>query len=300
MQKLEFNLSEIDTKGVDAFIQACAKGQFGGAASIAQIILDNSKSEEVKIQIRDRFTKFTATKFSYLLSGGEELNKIHSNLLCVYLNRASKKLNISKDIPAFSEIAERYVAEDKTLLHFDRLYTLYQAVMNTLNMPGDIVELGVYRGGSLKFIREIVSRSNVPTKQIVGFDTFAGHIDTKRKDGGAHKVGMFSQTSKNAVEEYINDSSVLLIEGDASVTFKQYSKNCSGISFAHLDMDLYQPTADTLPLVFDLLAPGGVILLDDYGFTSCPGVKVAVDAFLDGKNMTSFHLMTGQMLLVKR
>lgn len=295
--KKTFSLAEVDTGVLDHFFQSCARGDFDGAASLAEMILDHSKNDEIKKQVRKRFTLFMSTRFSYLLDGDEELNNVHSGLLGVYLNRASKKLNISSDIPEFSEVATRYVKEGKTLLHYDRLYTLYQAILNTLEIQGDVVELGVYRGGSLKFTSEILGKHRVP-KRIIGFDTFSGHPEVDESDGRAHKHGMFS-TKIDAVTAYIGDENVELVAGDASVTFKEYATHSGGISLVHMDMDLHKPTTDALPIAWELLAPKGVILLDDYGFTSCPGVKMAVDDFLKTNPAMNFHLMTGQMIVVK-
>jgi hypothetical protein len=210
-----------------------------------------------------------------------------------------KKLDISKDIDVFSEMAGRYVDEGVTLLHYDRLYTLFQSVRNSLAVDGDIVELGVYRGGSLKFISEVVGTLG-GKKKLLGFDTFKGHAVTTHHDGQIHTEGMFKKSGgTDAVSAYINNTQVRLVEGDASETFAEYAKGAQAISLAHIDMDVYQPTADTLPLAFELLAPGGIILVDDYGFTSCPGVKQATDDFLEQVSATSFHLMTGQMIIVK-
>ena len=64
-------------------------------------------------------------------------------------------------------------------------------------------------------------------------------------------------------------------------------------------MDVYQPTADALPPVYEKLCPNGIILFDDYGFTSCPGVKRAVDDFLAITPALHFHLMTGQLIVCK-
>jgi len=47
-------------------------------------------------------------------------------------------------------------------------------------------------------------------------------------------------------------------------------------SLVHIDTDLYQPTLDALNFFYPLLSIGGVILVDDFGNSSCPGVVSAV------------------------
>lgn len=297
-KNLHFRLSEIDTKGVAALEFLLVTQEVEKSGELAKFILDHSKSEDVKRYVKKKFAEFIVQKYSNILGDSEYLGSEHAKLINLYCNRAHKKLNISTDIPVFSERAARYIAEGNTLLHYDRLYTLFQSVKNALNMAGDIVELGVYRGGSLKFISEIVDVLG-GEKNIVGFDTFRGHIAISAQDGHIPKENQFKTGGVEVVAAYIADPRIRLVEGDASLTFSEFARESRAISLAHFDMDLYQPTADALPLAFDLLAPGGIILLDDYGFTSCPGEKQAVDEFLQHVCATRFHLMTGQMVIVK-
>jgi hypothetical protein len=53
--------------------------------------------------------------------------------------------------------------------------------------------------------------------------------------------------------------------------------------FAHIDVDLYRPTLDSMAFFYPRMAPGGIILLDDYGFSTCPGVTEAVDRLHGGQ-----------------
>ncbi len=297
-KNLQFSLSEVDTKGVEVFDFLVTISDVEKSAQVAKYILDNSKSEDVKREVKKKFSDFIVQKYSALLGDSDYIGREHAKLINLYCNRAHKKLNISTDIPVFSEVAARYVDEGNTLLHFDRLYTLFQSVKNALRLPGDIVELGVYRGGSLKFMAEIVAALG-GDKDILGFDTFRGHISISEQDGHIHKENLFKTGGVAEVAAYIADPRIRLVEGDASLTFAEYARESRAVSLAHLDMDLYQPTADTLPIAFDLLSPGGILLLDDYGFTSCPGVKQATDEFLQRVSATSVHLMTGQMVIVK-
>ena len=71
--------------------------------------------------------------------------------------------------------------------------------------------------------------------------------------------------------------------------------------FVHVDVDLYQPTRDSIEFFYERLVPGGVLLCDDYGFTTCPGARRAFDEFVADKPERSVvHLTTGQGLIVKR
>ena len=60
-------------------------------------------------------------------------------------------------------------------------------------------------------------------------------------------------------------------------------------AFVHVDVDLYQPTLDSLKFFYPRLLPGGVIVVDDYGYSVFPGAKRAVDEFLRGTDCSVFY-----------
>ena len=51
-------------------------------------------------------------------------------------------------------------------------------------------------------------------------------------------------------------------------------------SFVHIDVDLYEPTRDSLAFFLPRMTAGGIIVVDDYGFATCPGATQAVDDIL--------------------
>jgi O-methyltransferase len=69
-------------------------------------------------------------------------------------------------------------------------------------------------------------------------------------------------------------------------------------SFVHLDVDLYQPTMDSLEFFYGKMSPGNIILCDDYGFVTCPGAKKAMDSFFADKPEEIVSLPTGQGFVV--
>ena len=70
--------------------------------------------------------------------------------------------------------------------------------------------------------------------------------------------------------------------------------------FVHLDVDLFQPTLDSLSFFYDKMSPGGIILCDDYGFITCPGARKAMNSFFADKPEEIVSLPTGQGFVVKR
>ena len=70
-------------------------------------------------------------------------------------------------------------------------------------------------------------------------------------------------------------------------------------AFVHIDVDLYEPTRLSLEFFYPRIQAGGIILCDDYGFTSCPGATRAVDEFLSDKPENMLALPGGGGFLIK-
>ena len=72
-------------------------------------------------------------------------------------------------------------------------------------------------------------------------------------------------------------------------------------SFAllHVDVDLYRPTLQSLEFFWPRLAPGGVVVCDDYGSRKCPGARAAFDEFFADKDARLIELPTVQALVFK-
>ena len=70
-------------------------------------------------------------------------------------------------------------------------------------------------------------------------------------------------------------------------------------SFVHVDVDLYEPTRDTIDFFYSRVSSNGIMLFDDYGFKSCPGAKKAIDEFFKTRPENVISLPTGQALITK-
>ncbi|MGI9111671.1 MAG: TylF/MycF/NovP-related O-methyltransferase [Gaiellaceae bacterium] len=212
-----------------------------------------------------------------------------------YLSGARKKLDL-RELPGFSQIACRIATEGRAGMHYDRLYTLWQAVRAAPDAA--IVEIGVYRGGSAKFIAETLRQAG-RTPRVYACDTFRGHASTDAIDGGHHTLEKFLDTSSEEVGEYLSSYPNLeLLVGDIEETSARLADERFG--FVHVDVDVYGATSFCLRFFAPRLAPGAVIVVDDYGFVTCPGAKQAVDEFItENGGFRLFHLLTGQAILFR-
>lgn len=200
------------------------------------------------------------------------------------------------DARATLELIARIKSETQLLLGDLEAYELYQAVRKTEKLPGEIAEVGVYRGGSAKLIAETSS------KQIHLFDTFEGLPDLSQEDQPEQfQKGDYSASLQN-VEQYLKSySNVSLYKGLFPATAGAVEDK--SFSFVHLDVDLYRPTLESLVFFYPRMSEGGIIIGHDYrdvrGFHDS-GVKKAFDEFFVDKPEVVIELLDGsQCLIVK-
>jgi O-methyltransferase len=182
---------------------------------------------------------------------------------------------------------------DHTLVDRLRLYMLYQLVKQTRRLPGAVAEVGVYRGGTARFIARLLAGH----RPLFLFDTFAGMPDTHPTHDFVRR-GDFADTSLEQVRAYLADA--------RNVTF------CPGLfpesagpardqtfSLVHVDVDIYASILSCCEFFFPRMNPGGVMVFDDYGLITCAGAKIALDEFCAAHGEVPFYLPSGQCLLVR-
>ena len=210
---------------------------------------------------------------------------------------AHRKIDLKK-LPGFSGIASQVIEDQTTLLNYDRLYTLWQAVLHIPSPSSPLAEIGTYRGGSAKFIIETL-KQNRYENQFYIFDTFEGHVLVDESVDGKHRIGTFGDTSYEQVKSYLNSPNATIYKGSFLETAQQIEK-MKNFGMVHIDVDVYPVTKFCLQFFADRTIPGSVIIVDDYGFITCKGAKKAVDEFVHANpSFKLFHLLTGQALILK-
>ncbi len=171
-------------------------------------------------------------------------------------------------------------------------YELYKKV---LNIPGAIVECGVFKGASLArfaMFRELFENSF--SRKILGFDAFGRFPDThfsedkelrRRFIEEAGEEGISKEQLYEVLENKGINSHIELIEGDILKTVPEYVKKNPGlkISLLNLDTDIYEPAVTILENLYPKISIGGILILDDYGVFA--GETKAVDDFFKDKNV---------------
>jgi hypothetical protein len=206
----------------------------------------------------------------------------------------------------FFPMADRVIRDQTTFLYYDRLYTIYQVIRNIVTRSDPkktltFMEIGVFKGGGSHFVAELSQEIADGRVQLFCVDTFEGHSACDLPDGkdGDHSAGLFGETDYDDVCRYLSRFEfVTVLRGRIQDQASRLDR--MEFDFIHLDVDIYNPTKFTLDHFGGRMNPGGVIVVDDYGFTTCPGVTKAVDEFIKANSgFYRFNLLTGQSVLIK-
>lgn len=196
----------------------------------------------------------------------------------------------------FTEYLERF--GEREGMNTDRRWMLYQLMRLVENVPGDTVECGVYYGAASYLMLEMNSRSKMRDRLHHIFDSFEGLSPPGAADGdhwhsGALSVG--EQIVEKNLETY--SGAFKCYRGWIPDRFPEIGNRA--FSFVHVDVDLLQPTSDSIKFFYPRLSPGGILLCDDYGFTTCPGATSSCDEFLADKPEKMIALSAGGGFLIK-
>ena len=216
-----------------------------------------------------------------------------------YWYNAQKKPDL-RERGGFGQIAADTIAQKRTYLNYDRLYTLWQAVSGLSCDNLALAEVGAYRGGSARFVAETL-RHHGWSNPLYVFDTFEGHAVVDPTVDGKHKVGkQFKATSLEKVERYLRYyDNVQITKGDFCQTATVLDE-VGDFWSVHVDVDVYPVTLFALRYFANRMVPGGMIVVDDYGFKRTRGAEKAVEEFVGSRDdYARLHLLTGQAVLIK-
>lgn len=192
----------------------------------------------------------------------------------------------------FNDIIKQIVGY--TLVDKVRCFMIYQYAKQVAGLPGDVAEVGVYKGGTARLLAKAFGSKS---KTIHLFDTFSG-MPPPDPSKDIHKEGDFDDTSLESVKTYLHDcKNVRLYQGLFPVTSKPVDNTI--FCLVHIDTDIYKSVMNCCRFFYPRLEKGGIMIFDDYGFLSCPGAKMAVDDFFSDKLENPCYLPTGQCIVTR-
>lgn len=163
-------------------------------------------------------------------------------------------------------------------------------VLQTSRLPGDMVEFGCYAGRTAALIAACCG------KRLWLYDSFEGLPDRQPQDDGAlghFKRGALAVQEKLVLALFDKHGLHNAIVCKSWFNLIPWDQLPEHVGFAHLDGDLHDSIRDSLRLVYPRLVHGGVCIVDDYGWSGLPGVKIAVDSYMEDKFERVRPLVTG-------
>lgn len=198
-------------------------------------------------------------------------------------------------------LLKRLRSEDAVLFKPSELLMLHSFARYASRLPGDFVEVGVYRGTSAQVIADAIAVSG-RARTLWLFDTFVGIPHAADQDG-LFWEGQFQSPPRK-------QRSNLDVVRDRLASFDDV-RLCPGVfpsesasvlhgrrvAFVHLDVDVYESTLQALQALYPLLVSGGILLIHDYG--QAWGVKSAVNEFFAERPEQVVELPMSQCLIIK-
>ena len=185
--------------------------------------------------------------------------------------------------------------------NFDRLqkiFTRYDFYKKTINVPGDIVECGVFKGtGQIFWLKLLRIFDEYSMKKVIGFDTFSNFpksiLKYEKKEADKFiKETKYKEISIKEINDKIKKLGLKnrseLVKGDIIKTSADYVKKNKGfrISLLNLDLDTYEGTKAALENFYPIISKNGIIILDEYGKRGWGETDAVDEFFKNKKNIT--------------
>lgn len=182
------------------------------------------------------------------------------------------------------------------LERFTKILSRYDLFKQAVDLPGDIVECGVFKGAGVLYWAKLIQIFNpCSRRKVVGFDTFDAFPASTEQDK-AFAASLTAEADYRPVgPSYLLDLArkqglekrLELVQGDATQTIPDYVRSNPGfrIALLNLDFDIYAPTLAALEHLYDRVVPGGLVVFDEYGLPAC-SEAAAADEFFRGKGVT--------------
>ena len=167
----------------------------------------------------------------------------------------------------------------RSAINIEKLPPMYDLIQQRTYLEGDVVEVGVFRGGV-----GILLGDMLPNKNIYLFDTFEGIPEVCEKDN-FHMITDFDDVDYEEVKKTLSEwPNIEVYKGFfPNETSNQILSN-KKFSIVHIDTDTYNSYIDCLEFFYPRMVPNGLILLDDYNEPTCEGATFATNKFIETKS----------------
>lgn len=159
---------------------------------------------------------------------------------------------------------------------------IYEILIQTKLIKGDIIEFGIHRGNTSLLIKKILQIFKIK-KKLYLFDHFKGLIHYQKKDTEISKTlkGKYVGKKKDiqSFVKFFNFNNIKIIDKDATTLTPNFFNKNQKFSLAYFDMDLYLPTIKALNAIDKNISKGGYIVFDE-GAKKFWSERIAIKEFL--------------------
>jgi O-methyltransferase len=196
----------------------------------------------------------------------------------------------------FTEIYN--MVSQHTLVDRYRCYELWTLAGRIRHLPGDAIEIGVWRGGTGCLIAKRI-QSLDPNRTVYLCDTFSGVVAAGEKDT-RYRGGEHADTSIEIVEGLISKMTIQNVRVLQGVFPEETSEQMTSLQLAlvHIDVDVYKSALQCFEYTWPKVVIGGVVVFDDYGQHGCEGVTRMVNE-LDLSEALVIYNLNGHAIVVK-
>ena len=211
--------------------------------------------------------------------------------------------NLTKDEQRYNEARQFLISSSDKAFIADApmLFSSRVAVQNLISryeiykliqgIPGDIIELGVYKGNSFSWMSHlsVILEPFSINRRLIGFDTFEGFASIDEKaDPSDISSENFADTSYELINASLQMIDIVrpvnsinrfeLVKGDILFTLPAYLRKHPWMTCALLilDTDLYKPTKLALETILPIMPRGAVVVFDEYNYQNFPGETQAI------------------------
>lgn len=197
------------------------------------------------------------------------------------------------DFQACYDVVRRY-----TLVDLYRCWELWHLLAQTGQLDGDILEVGTWRGGTGCLLGRRAQQLRIPATVHL-CDTFEGVVKTGAAD--SYRGGEHADTSVPVVESCAAKLGLTNLSIRRGIFPEATGDGIADrrFRFCHIDVDVYQSGKDVLTWVWPRLAPGGVVVFDDFGFSSTRGIARLVHEEEGAADRVCIQNLNGHAVFVK-
>ena len=204
----------------------------------------------------------------------------------------------------FQKTIDKFAPYTMTVLRgIEPSYSLYKAVQYVVEnkIPGDFVECGVWRGGSVILIALALAHFGDTDRKIFLYDTFTGMTKPDEKDVDWDGLnlqkkwekdqstkwgygGSIEEVRKNVYASNYPKDNFVFVKGPVEHTIPDTIPEKTAL--LRLDTDWYASTYHELVHLYPILSAGGILIIDDYGW--CRGARQATDKYIKENKLNLF------------